>query len=484
MSQFKFQNRKDVQVKTNDQKPQIVVVDDDSDVQDLVTAYFKTKGYSVECYSDSSEALKASRSLNCQWDVLLTNYHFSNMSAVDFTLELHKNCPQIPIILMTPQDSSDAVIEMIGKGAYDFIEKPIRFPQLLISVERALKLKSLNGNLNELRDSAKSGPSSNRKIIGKSPRFLEALELAQKVASSNANIFITGESGTGKEIFAKYIHSESKRSKGPFVAINCSAIPEALLESELFGHAKGSFTGAQDKRIGLFEEAQDGTLFLDEIGDLSSSLQAKLLRVLQDKKIKRVGENNYRTMNCRIISATHKDLALEVNENRFREDLYFRLNVIPIAIPPLRERQEDLVPLAESFLKKFALENASVAKTFSKDTLKFILENPWRGNVRELENAVERAVVLSTQSEISFDDFVPLTKGLYANGNQPDLSHLSNTFSIHYAENLPTLDDVINKYIEFAVMQKGGARDKTAKEIGIDRKTLYKRLRPESNLFI
>lgn len=332
--------------------------------------------------------------------------------------------------------------------------------------------------LTKLREQIESGRSYQGKIIGRSPAFIKTLELAKRVAGSKANIFITGESGAGKEVFAKYIHNQSKFSNGPFIAINCSAIPENLLESELFGHAKGAFTGAHEKKEGLFEEAEDGTLFLDEIGDLSPALQAKLLRVLQEKQIRRVGENQYRAINCRIISASHKDLLLEVEQHRFREDLFFRLDVIPIHIPPLRERKEDILPLAESFLKRFAIENSSPAKQFSKDTIKYLLDNPWHGNVRELENTIERAVVLCAKAEIALADTMPhlptkhIAQGAYDEQNSP------NTFVIHYDDQLPTLDEVIGKYIEFAVAQKDGARDKTAKELGIDRKTLYKRLKP------
>ena len=215
------------------------------------------------------------------------------------------------------------------------------------------------------------------------------------MAPSTANVFITGESGSGKEVIARMIHNLSPRKDKAFIALNCSAIPESLLESELFGHAKGSFTGASDKKIGLFEEASGGTLFLDEIGDLSLPLQAKLLRVLQERKIKRIGENQMRAIDVRILSATHKDLRKEIAEKNFREDLFFRLNVIPIQIPPLRERKEDIVPLAEYFLRKFTLLNGSTnIKGFSKDALEWLLHQVWPGNVRELENVIERAVVL------------------------------------------------------------------------------------------
>ena len=231
--------------------------------------------------------------------------------------------------------------------------------------------------------------------------------------------------------------------------------------------------------MGLFEEAQDGTLFLDEIGDLSFALQSKLLRVLQDRKIKRVGENQYRPINCRIISATHKDLSIEVNEGRFREDLFFRLNVIPISIPPLRDRPEDLIPLAEFFLKKYATDNNSIATSFSPEAIKFICDNPWRGNVRELENCIERAVILSQKPQISIDNFMPSVSQLMTKTDAPKESTVLNTtdFSIQVTNELPTLNYVVNKYIEYAVSKNDGARDKTAKEIGIDRKTLYKRMK-------
>lgn len=310
-------------------------------------------------------------------------------------------------------------------------------------------------------------------IVGTNPKFLAALEIAKRVAMSNSNIFISGESGSGKEVFARYIHNNSRRRNGPFVAINCSAIPESLLESELFGHAKGSFTGASDKRVGLFEEAEGGSLFLDEIGDLSLPLQAKLLRVIQEKKIKRVGENIYRPIDTRIISATHKDLGALIQDGQFRDDLYFRLNVIPISVPPLRERKDDILALAEIFLIRYARENGSVAERFSEDSITYLQQHEWPGNVRELQNAVERAVVLTTSPEVNLVDFLPTEKVTI---NHQDDRH---GFFIECTEDLPSMEEVIQKYIAFAVSHNNGAKDKTAKAIGIDRKTLYKRLKTE-----
>jgi two-component system, NtrC family, response regulator HydG len=460
-------------------KGKIAVVDDDTDIQDLISAYFKPRGFEIVVFSDAELAMKECLRSGKTWDVILVDLQLPKMSGSDLCKDLKKLLPITPIILITTTRSAEVAVEAIQQGAYDFIVKPLSFPQLQISVERALYLRTLISHVIELRDTIKSTKTSTSKIFGRSPKFLQALDIAKRVAPSSANILITGESGTGKEVFAKYIHHESQRSKGRFVAINCAAIPENLLESELFGHAKGSFTGAVDKKIGLFEEAQNGTLFLDEIGDLSLQLQAKLLRVLQEKKIRRVGENQDREINCRIISATHRNLPLEVHEQNFREDLFFRLNVIPISIPPLRDRKDDIIPLAESFLRKFAAENGSIAKSFSKDAIRYLLENKWRGNVRELENAIERSVVLSSQSEISMDCFMVGEDSAADSapvGASSSVGATKNCFRVEFEENLPSLEFVIHEYIGFAIDRNQGAKDKTAKDIGIDRKTLYRRM--------
>jgi two-component system, NtrC family, response regulator HydG len=459
----------------------VVIVDDDLEIHERVTSFFKPKDFEVICYESAAQALEESLVTGNSWDVLLTDYHFPNMPAAEFTKAIKKNLPFLAVILLTPPDITESTLETFEYGTYDFIGKPIHFGQLLVAVNRALKVKSLIVHNSTLRELVKSIPTKPSPFIGRSPNFLAAIDIATRVAKSSASILITGESGTGKEVFANYIHNSSCHCNGPFTAINCSSIPESLLESELFGHTKGSFTGACENRVGLFEAAENGTLFLDEIGDLSLPLQAKLLRVLQEKRIKRVGENKERPINCRIISATHKDLGIEIQEGRFREDLFFRLNVIPISIPPLRERQEDLILLAETFLKKIALANHCPDKTFSKDAIKYLLQNRWQGNVRELENTVERAVVLCRGSEILREDFIPLDATL-ATGDAhavPFTPSDPHTFFFRHANQLPTLDEVINKYIAYAIQKNDGARDKAAKEIGIDRKTLYRRMQSE-----
>lgn len=309
-------------------------------------------------------------------------------------------------------------------------------------------------------------------IIAHSPRFVAVLDLARRVAASSANVLITGESGTGKEVVARLIHDLSARQRRTFVPINCSAIPEPLLESELFGYARGAFTGAISSRQGLFEEADGGTLFLDEIGDLDLHLQAKLLRVLQEKKVKRVGENHYRPLNVRIVSATHNDLEGEVQEKRFREDLYFRLKVVSLKIPPLRERREDIVPLAQYFLEKFRLKYQMPSKFWGRDVENFLISRPWVGNVRELENSIERAVVLSAGNEI-------LLKVLEEDFHVKE-SSLDQLFEKLYQSQgrFLSLEELNKAYIDFVLKTNRGAREKSSRDLGIDRKTLYRKTHP------
>ena len=461
----------------------LVVVDDDVVIQDLLIAYFKPRGYDVAVFSNAESALNESRNLSSKWDILISDQELPEMTGLQFVVTLKKYRPELPVIFATSVNSVETAVEAISRGACDFIIKPIHLPQLHISIERALHSSRIEQNLIELKEYIKKDCKQSEFLIGESPKLIATINIAKKVASSYSSIFISGESGSGKEVFARYIHAESNRAKGPFIAINCSAIPENLLESELFGHAKGAFTGAIDNKKGLFEEAENGTLFLDEIGDLSLNLQAKLLRVLQERKIKRVGENEFRSINARIISATHKNITEEIEQNRFREDLFFRLNVIPIHIPSLRERTEDILPLAEYFLNKYTLVNNFSAKEFSDEAKVFLIENTWKGNVRELENSIERAVVMCTTTTIQLSDFLIYSseEGLL-NSESVGLSATEaesgvQIFRLKVQKTLPELQEVVQKYIEFAVSRNGGAKDRTAKEIGIDRKTLYRKMK-------
>lgn len=462
-----------------DQEVEVVVIEDDVDVQDLLKAYFVPRGYSMTFFENPMHLLEEAKKRNLYADVIITDLLLPELSGTELIKKLRSWGLTLPIILITSKSSIQTAYEAIQAGAFDFIVKPLHLPQLEISLQRAVRFKEiLHENLSLRQALKEKSESAADQIVAKSPGFRGALDLARRVAHSNANVLVTGESGTGKEVIARTIHDSGHRSAGPFVAINCAAIPENLLEAEFFGHSKGAFTGAIEKKTGLFEEAEGGTLFLDEIGDMPLPLQAKILRVLQDRKIKRIGENRFRDIDVRIIAATHRTLKLEVSEHRFREDLYFRLNVIPIHIPPLRERPEDIIPLAEFFLRRFSLINSSAPKRFSKDTLGFLLKYPWYGNVRELENTIERAVVLCQEDEIKPGDL------LIESGMPPESKTSPSIVPVVLdpEEPLPLqqpqflLDDIIRGHIVKILEFNKGAKDKTAKMLGIDRKTLYRKL--------
>lgn len=455
----------------------IALIDDDLDLLDLLSSFFKQRGYKVLAYSNAEEALIDIDSKRAEPDVVISDLKLPAMSGLEFIRRIRRSNSSLPIILMTSEGSVETAVEAIEAGAYDFVLKPLHIPQLLISVQRALFLNEVQQENTSLKSLFQEDYMGLKGVIGKSQGFKKALELAKRVSSSQANILITGESGSGKEVIAKAVHELGDKKDGPFIAINCSAIPENLLESELFGHAKGAFTGANEKKIGLFEEANKGTLFLDEIGDLSLPLQAKLLRVLQERKVKRIGENQYRDISARIICATHKDLRKEVTEGRFREDLFFRLNVIPIFMPPLRERKDDILPLSEYFLKKFALMNKVQVKGFTKDAIQKLESHEWKGNVRELENAIERAVVLSTSEYLQAEDLP--TDDLFPKEKTPENSPKEG---VNFEQDKSmTLDELSKKYIQFIFDKNDGAKEQTAKDLGIDRKTLYRKLK-EMNL--
>jgi len=451
----------------------LVIIDDDLDLLELLSSFFRQRGYNVSSYEDARVALSEIESKKVQADVVISDLKLPVMSGLDFIKRIRTFNAVLPIILMTAEGSLEVAVEAIESGAYDFVLKPLHVPQLLISVQRALFLNQVQVENTNLKNLFNEQDFLGLKgVIGKSPGFKKAMELAKRVSSSQANIIIFGESGSGKEVVAKAVHELGDRKSGPFVAINCSAIPENLLESELFGYAKGAFTGAIGNKIGLFEEANKGTLFLDEIGDLALPLQAKLLRVLQERKIKRIGENQTRDITARVICATHKDLKKEVEKGHFREDLYFRLNVIPIHMPPLRERKEDIIPLSEYFLKKFSLINNASIKGFTKAAIKALESLPWKGNVRELENAIERAVVLSNSEYVDVEDLPQIEQSITENkAEHPEAGAL---FSINA---IMSLEDVSKRYIEFIFKRNGYAKEQTAKELGIDRKTLYRKLK-------
>ncbi len=456
----------------------ILVIDDDAGMRSMVVDFLRSESHKVSEAPSASDALErvkkgefsTSSNLNQEGlgerlDLIISDLNMPGMNGLEFIVQFREIAPNIPIILITAFGSIETAIEAIRKGAFDYTTKPFKLAEMSVTVARALKFRDLHLENARLQGEIEQTQSF-RKIIGKSPGMREVFDLIQRVAPATANVLITGESGTGKERVANAIHDEGPRRTKRFVAINCTAIPESLLESELFGHAKGAFTGAISKKRGLFEEADGGTLFLDEIGDMNLALQAKLLRVIQERKIRAVGDNIDREINVRIIAATHKDLKLAIKNGTFREDLYYRLSVIPILIPPLRHRREDIPLLAEHFLKKYSAANGSKVKGFSQEALTRLLAMPWEGNVRELENIIERALVLARGALIELKD-------LSSSGEASAESFFESTQS----GTMPTLEEIEKRYFKFVLDKTGGRKEKAAQVLGINRRTLYRKER-------
>lgn len=433
-----------------------------------------------------------------RFDAVVVDLRSQEATQLKILREIAQSQGVPPVIALFNRESVGLKQGLSFCEAAECLAEPLLELQLKAAVGRAV-LRNAKRQQLHVHKVVGAPRGTGTSLIGRSPSYVAAVNLAKRVAATNANVLITGESGTGKELFARFIHENSKVHHGPFLAINCSAIPEALLESELFGHAKGSFTGAAERKIGLFEAANGGTVFLDEIGDLALALQAKILRVLQERKIKRVGETTERDVVVRIVSATHKNLVEAIQAGTFREDLYFRLNVIPIEIPPLRDRSEDISVLVDWFLVKFSKIHSRLPKKLSLAALELITGHTWPGNVRELENVIERAVILSDHTELQPQDLMlqcsdsndvqrdsdtvndessNANADLIATGAEPgpNVEPDKHTFLVSCLHGLQPLGDVVRKYIQFAVHENQGAKDRTAKDLGMDRKTLYKKL--------
>ncbi len=376
----------------------VVLIDDEPNSLKVLSAILKKKGYEVLTFPCAEDALNDPNTSTA--DTIIVDYKMPGMSGIDFidALKGHRNTP--PIVMLTAYGTIEKAVEAMKKGAFNYLTKPVNPDELLTVVRETLEKRALMLENIALKVQLREVHSF-QNLIGKSHKMQELFGLIATVAKSNSNILITGESGTGKELVARAIHYESPRANRPFIPIDCAALPEEIFESELFGHEKGSFTGAYDKKIGQIELANEGTVFLDEISELPISLQKKFLRFLQEKEILRVGGNKRIKVDVRIVAATNKDLSQEVHKGNFREDLYYRLNVVTLRLPPLRERREDIPLLADHFLKKFSKANNKIISGFEREVLEAFMEYPWNGNVRELENAVERAVVLCPSETIS-----------------------------------------------------------------------------------
>ena len=456
----------------NDSKGNIIIIDDDQEMRTLISDFFGSQGFRTHTFplaKDAIAALTEGGSLSPHGpdgdiDVIISDIRMPEMDGIHLTETLKRVRPEIPVILITAFGSVETAIEAMQKGAYHYVIKPFKLAELEVTVNKAIEFRSLQKDNTALRLEVKKSWNFGN-VIGKSESMKRIYDLVTRIAGANSNVLITGESGTGKEMIAKAIHESGPRANKPFVAINCTAIPENLLESELFGHAKGSFTGAIQRKRGLFEEANGGTIFLDEIGDMNVLLQSKLLRVIQERKIRAVGENIPIDVNVRVIAATHKDLKLAMKDGRFRDDLYYRLSVIPIQIPPLRHRKEDIPLLAEHFLKKYTAINTMKVRGFTKRAIAKLMGMKWEGNVRELENVVERAVVLCSDTLVDEAD-IPT----------PETQSAEEFFGDSTSD-FPTLTKLEERYIRLIMEKTAGRKDKASQILGINRRTLYRKER-------
>ncbi|HET9605537.1 MAG TPA: sigma-54 dependent transcriptional regulator [Nitrospira sp.] len=441
----------------------VLVVDDDQDMRALLRDVLEEHGYKVTLAQNGQEALKNLR--EGEYPVVLTDLRMKGIQGIELLAEIKRSFPDTNVVLMTAFGCVETALEAMKQGASDYLMKPVKNDDLLRVTERSFREALLRSEINRLRREVNKEYSFNQ-ILGKSKPMREIFDLIRRVADSPTNILITGESGTGKELVAKALHYNSERKDAAFVAVNCAAIPEQLLESELFGHMRGAFTDAKVDKRGLFEEAAKGTLFLDEISELPLMLQAKLLRAIQEKEIRRLGANRPIAVDTRLIAATNLNLSEEVKAKRFREDLYYRLNVIEMRLPPLRERREDIPLLVDAFLKKFGQARGKDVKGVSETTLALLIDYAWPGNVRELENVIERAVTLSRGDKIVPDD-LPAT----IQGSRGDRRVLDEA-----AEKMHPLHEIEKEYIKKILEKMGGNKYQAAQVLGIDRKTLYRKL--------
>ncbi|MEW5738723.1 MAG: sigma-54 dependent transcriptional regulator [Myxococcota bacterium] len=461
-------------MKTEPRKPRVLVVDDDKIVLRAATEILQRVGYSVLAIDDAVEALATIK--DPAIDVACLDIKMPNLSGMDLLRAFKKDRPDVEVIMMTAFATVETAVEAVKAGAYDYLTKPFENIDVLsLAVGRAVEKKSLRDRTRVLEE-ALVARASFEELVGQSPQMRAVFDLVETVAFSGATVLIQGESGTGKELVARAIHFRSPRKDKPFVAVNCSALTETLLESELFGHVRGSFTGATSNKKGLFEAADGGTIFLDEIGDVTPAMQVRLLRVLQEGEVKRVGSNESTRVDVRVIAATNIDLARAKSEGRFREDLFYRLNVITVELPPLRDRPEDIPLLAQHFLARFRQKTGKNVTGFSPQATEALTCARWVGNVRELENAIERAVVLTTGPVIELEDLPPEVKNQRQRGSSEvevlSLAHLP------YAQAKKLAMRAFERRYLSALLEKSGNNvSEAARAAGVDRSNFRRLLK-------
>ena len=446
-------------------KPHILVVDDDVSHRTMLKTLLSGWGYAVSEADDGSGAVQEVHKQ--PFDLVLMDIRMIKVSGLQALPEIKAFNPAIPVIIMTAYSSVETAVEALKAGAYDYLTKPLDFDELRITMERAMDHTQLKEENRLLRESL-GNRFDRRNIIGRSQAMEKLLETVAQVAPSEATVLVSGESGTGKEMIAGAIHHNSPRRESPFVKINCAAIMESLLESELFGHEKGAFTGAYRRKEGKFSIAHKGSIFLDEISEMSPAMQVKLLRVLQEREFTRVGGEEVVKVDVRVIAATNKDLLAEIGAGRFREDLFYRLNVVTLTLPPLRQRKEDIPLLAQHFLEIFAEKNHKEIKGFTPQAMDNLLRHDWPGNVRELMNAVERGVVMAQAPYLDTKDWTLIPEGSSSERKFPGKAAMAN--------NLP-LEEVEKATILKALEASRGNKSEAARNLGITRKTLLAKLR-------
>lgn len=439
----------------------ILLVDDDKAFRTLTGQLLEDQGYSVTACSGGAEGLEKLKEKH--FDLVLSDLMMEGMSGLEFLGKIKAAYPQKMVLMITGYASIESAIQAMKQGAYDYVTKPVSNEELLLKVKKALEEKRRQDELVWLRGQVTSQYSFEN-IIGKSPAMQKVFSLVRQVADSNTTVLLTGETGTGKELVAKAIHFNSSRKDKPFVAVNCAALPQTLLESELFGHEKGAFSGAIKQKAGRFELANGGTLLLDEVGDIPLETQVKLLRVLEEREFERIGGTETIQTDIRIISATNKNLMEEIEKGNFRQDLFFRLNVLPIHLPPLRERLEDIPLLVDSFIRHFSKEKNRQVESISPAAMNMLLGYHWPGNVRELLNVMERAVLLARDKQIEIDN-------LMFQQNSKELSLIQQAVSAGMTE-----QQLLSIYAKEVLREAGGNKKKACEILGINFKTLQSRL--------
>ncbi len=448
-------------------QPRILIVDDEKNMCELIETDLRLKGIQSDWFTSAAEAMEAIHHLD--YDVVLTDVRMPGTTGLQLCKQITETRPDIPVIVMTAFGTLETAIAAMRSGAYDFITKPIEMDLLSITLRRAIEHQRLTRQVRLLESSQESATAFGE-VLGQSPAMQTLYDHLAQVALSDAAVLITGESGTGKELVARSIHAASRRAQQPFVAINCAALTETLLESELFGHVKGAFTDARGERRGLFLEANGGTLLLDEMGEMPMSMQVKLLRTLEERKVRPVGSDKETAFDVRVLTATNRDLETAVTEGRFREDLFYRINVIGIELPPLRSRGADILRLAKHFLEQFAKSESKPIDGFAEGVAEKLLSYSWPGNVRELRNVMERAVALTRHDKLTIEDLPEKIRNfrsgtVFIGGLDPS--------------ELVSMEEIERRYIAHVLEAVGGNQTQAARILGLDRKTIYRKMKSE-----